>query len=339
MRRRVMFGLLLAVFSFPAGALLYGLNAISYWKSVDHEHVSRVESSLSGIESGYLSGLIPDSGGVAAHLARTLDEKHFWVFKIEDDQGLAWVSRELPDTEGWTKREIEIPLAPGSAPGRMIATVGLNIPERSILSAKAGYKPYLLFVLMLSIGAWLVFFSPRPHASVPSDKRVEEMISCGESESVEFKAAMCRGLKEDTPKQLKENVKKAVVSFLNTHGGTVLIGVTDNGKCVGIDLADSRKRRDADGIDLYRREVEDLIVSAIGGENARKYVCHNRREVRGATIWVIEIRPVRRIDELVYYGGREDLPIRDGARVGWLKQNERDRWIRREFSWRGRLER
>ncbi len=83
------------------------------------------------------------------------------------------------------------------------------------------------------------------------------MIDGGESESVEFKA---RAL-SDAGKVL-DYVSKEVASFLNTAGGTLLIGVDDSGTLSGIDPDIARERTKTD--DAYQRTIFNDLMSAIG---------------------------------------------------------------------------
>jgi len=61
------------------------------------------------------------------------------------------------------------------------------------------------------------------------EQRLQAMIAKGEGLDVEFKA--CRD-------QLPKSVYQTVCAFLNRHGGTLLLGVADDGSIVGIDLGE-----------------------------------------------------------------------------------------------------
>lgn len=62
-----------------------------------------------------------------------------------------------------------------------------------------------------------------------------ELISKGESENLEFKSSlrwdMVNNKRNDN---LKFSVLKTIVAFMNTNGGTLLVGVEDNGNIIGI---------------------------------------------------------------------------------------------------------
>ena len=55
---------------------------------------------------------------------------------------------------------------------------------------------------------------------------LRELISGGENEGLEFK---------ESPR-LKEEISQAVSAFSNANGGSILIGVSNDGKVIGVDI-------------------------------------------------------------------------------------------------------
>ena len=64
--------------------------------------------------------------------------------------------------------------------------------------------------------------------------RIKNILKNGEGLAVEFKEAR---------KQLPENLFETICAFLNTEGGTILLGVRDDGTVTGVDLESVRKLR------------------------------------------------------------------------------------------------
>jgi len=65
---------------------------------------------------------------------------------------------------------------------------------------------------------------------------LEEMIAEGESDELEFKSTLRWDLKETTiNKKLEEVIMKTVAAFANSDGGTLLIGVGDDGEVLGLE--------------------------------------------------------------------------------------------------------
>ena len=78
---------------------------------------------------------------------------------------------------------------------------------------------------------------------------IGELIAAGESATLEFKSSLRWDMRQrQVNKGLQKVIAKAVGGFLNTEGGTLLIGVADDGAVLGIgdDIA-STGRRDRDG--------------------------------------------------------------------------------------------
>ena len=85
------------------------------------------------------------------------------------------------------------------------------------------------------------------------------LISKGESETLEFKSTLRTNLQTgETDKRMEKAVLKTLVAFLNTDGGTLFIGVADDGSIRGADL-ESFENKDKLGLHL-----KNLISSQIG---------------------------------------------------------------------------
>jgi hypothetical protein len=93
---------------------------------------------------------------------------------------------------------------------------------------------------------------------------VRELISSGESESVEFKSSARWDYRAKSPnKALEIAIVKSVSGFLNGKGGVLLIGVDDAGLVIGLepDYKTLTKRPDRDG---YGQFLVTLLSAALG---------------------------------------------------------------------------
>jgi predicted HTH transcriptional regulator len=91
------------------------------------------------------------------------------------------------------------------------------------------------------------------------------LMEAGESSSLEFKAAARFNQHTGSVDSVLEGViSKTIAAFLNTDGGTLLIGVHDSGMPVGIanDLR-TLSRKDQDG---YEQFLMNLVSKSIGVE-------------------------------------------------------------------------
>ncbi len=143
------------------------------------------------------------------------------------------------------------------------------------------------------------FDSSHPEASI------RRLIGKGEGRTIEFKATMRMNLHTQKPgKEIELAWLKAVVAFMNTDGGTLLLGVTDDGEIAGLA---------ADGFandDKCRLHFKNLINRHIGAELSG-YLNFNLVHLDGKQIGVVSCR---RAAEPVYLkGGKtEEFYIRSG---------------------------
>ena len=93
---------------------------------------------------------------------------------------------------------------------------------------------------------------------------IDDLLTAGESQTVEFKSTARWNLHtQASDKKLEHVIVKTVCGFLNAEGGTLLIGVTDDGKLLGLgdDLRTLEKKPDLDGYELFLRQNLDKNLS------------------------------------------------------------------------------
>lgn len=100
-------------------------------------------------------------------------------------------------------------------------------------------------------------FQRTPRDPIPA------LLAAGESDRVEFKSTARINLHTgDKDPRIELVIAKTVAAFLNAEGGTLLIGVDDDGRVLGLadDLA-TLKTPDADRYELWLR---DLLTTTLG---------------------------------------------------------------------------
>ncbi len=108
------------------------------------------------------------------------------------------------------------------------------------------------------------------------------MIRGGETDSVEFKEFIRLDDKKKTA-----DIIKAVISFANTAGGTILIGVTDDAEIVGVDSqVPHDKRKAATFASDYFRSIRDLLKQKL---NRIPPVEMHTEQIGDKTIFVIGV--------------------------------------------------
>ncbi len=101
-------------------------------------------------------------------------------------------------------------------------------------------------------------------SDVQHDATVEDIIQAGESQTIEFKStARWNALANMADPKLEGMVIKTVCGFLNAEGGTLLIGVDDDGNVLGLDddLKTLGSKPDLDGYELMLRQVLEVNLS------------------------------------------------------------------------------
>ena len=101
------------------------------------------------------------------------------------------------------------------------------------------------------------------------DLVVADLIKRGENDTVEFKVAACwSAYYKMADKNMRENIIQAVAAFMNTDGGTVVLGVADNGTVVGLEedykaANPQPKKQNRDGYQLW---LNSVLLNALGKE-------------------------------------------------------------------------
>jgi Schlafen, AlbA_2 len=147
---------------------------------------------------------------------------------------------------------------------------------------------------------------PQQHIdSYSYENEIIALIRAGESSTLEFKSTMRTNLKTGKPgKEIELAWLKAVIGFMNSDGGILLIGVADDGEILGID-ADNFANEDK-----CRLHFKNLLNSHIGAEFTR-FIHLKLTSIRGKTILIIECERVRR-PVFLSMGKNEDFFIRSG---------------------------
>ena len=93
---------------------------------------------------------------------------------------------------------------------------------------------------------------------------LEDLIAEGESDELEFKSTLRWDLKEGTlNKKLEEVILKTVAAFANSQGGTLLVGVADDGEVLGLEWDyHSLGGGDRDKFELHLRNLLNQQVGA-----------------------------------------------------------------------------
>ena len=97
---------------------------------------------------------------------------------------------------------------------------------------------------------------------VAHERPIQELIGMGESATLQFKSTLQWDVVQNqVNKSLRKQVTKTVAAFLNSEGGTLVIGVEDDGKAYGLDrdLASTEN-----SLDRFQALLMTLITDYVG---------------------------------------------------------------------------
>ena len=168
------------------------------------------------------------------------------------------------------------------------------------------------------------------------DQKVEtvaiELIEKGESQTVEFKSTLRIDLKSNKPEKfIEHSVIKTLAAFLNSAGGTLIIGVEDNKNIIGLDI-DFNSFSKHDKLDEFQKHFDNLISKTLGNR-FHHYLKIEFPEIQDKTVCVITIN--KKSEEPVYVindGGQETFYIRRTASTIDLKPSEQIKYIKEHWN-------
>jgi len=147
------------------------------------------------------------------------------------------------------------------------------------------------------------------HKEDKKEDKVKELILNGENETLEIKSTLRFDLKENiVNKKLEYVVAKTISAFLNTEGGTLIIGVDDDNNTLGLEKdIQTLTKQNIDGFELHLRQV----IKKYLGDYFEKYIKVTFPKVDDKEICLIQIsksgKPVFITSE-----GSESFFVRNG---------------------------
>jgi hypothetical protein len=144
------------------------------------------------------------------------------------------------------------------------------------------------------------------------DRELKELIDEGESETVEFKASIRYDIAtKGANSELIRGPVKTISAFMNTEGGTLLVGVKDQGEIIGIEK-DVKTLKHAT-LDGYERHLRQGLIDAIGVEFT-PYVRVSFPEVEGVQVCRVDVGTTPKPVFFAAKGQGKEFYIRSGPR-------------------------
>ena len=154
---------------------------------------------------------------------------------------------------------------------------------------------------------------------------VVDLMEKGETDTIEFKSSMIWDYKKKQPtKEMKVVTARTVSSFMNSDGGILLIGISDDKKVLGLtnDLAQLHG-----SFDELERTFTNAINTHLGKIN-RAYVSLRFEKVNDKDVAVVQVKKRAPRPVYVNYEGEKEFYIRLGNSCQKLDVSEAHEYIK-----------
>jgi membrane protein YdbS with pleckstrin-like domain len=155
------------------------------------------------------------------------------------------------------------------------------------------------------------------------------LIKEGEGLFTEFKETLRYDARRgEISKELEKVIVKTVVGFLNANGGTLIIGVDDQGKIVGLENDyKTLPKKDRDG---FENHISMLVKTMIGLAFA-KYVTVNFEEIENKEICLVTVNEGHKPAYLKNGDNKEDFYVRVGNSTQPYSMSEASEYIKSKW--------
>jgi len=256
--------------------------------------------------------------GLIARIRRNRRRLEFWSAALLGGALLGlFVLRPINDFVAWHEHEVNAPTALVYVQGELSASLLGMKPTKSLFYAGVG----ALFGVLSAIFYGRVLERNQRIERLTSELQhdLAALIAAGESDVLEFKSSLRWDVNEQrTNRGLETVILKSIAGFLNGVGGTLLIGVADDGNVLGLE-ADYKtlKRQNRDGFD---QALMTSIATQLGGDLAPSLQIVFHR-FKGHDVCRIIISPAPR-PVYLDHGGSPKLYLRSGAATRDLNVKE-----------------
>ena len=199
-----------------------------------------------------------------------------------------------------------LPEIDGNHPGALSAQ---SVPINSNLWAPEQFLDFLTArrrLLAKAINEFIEGWLPEIDPDIKDEHGVRHLIAGGENKMLEFKSSLRWDMdKQQVNKNLEGVVVKTLAGFLNTDGGTLLIGVDDSGGIIGL-AGDYGSLKDQSR-DAFERHLQQVVARDLGDALSASYLTVNFHEIDGEDICQVTVDPsnqpvyVENPDQALFY--------------------------------------
>ena len=215
---------------------------------------------------------------------------------------------------------------------------GLILPESEMLSEFIKGRRTFAFtsaisftiVLIATIFLWRRHERDIAQGALPpavnkmTNEEVLQTICAGEDDRLEFKSTLRWNLKTNKPdKAMEIACLKTIAAFLNSEGGTLLVGIEDDGNILGIGTDQFPNE------DKFLLHFNNLINQHLGLENADSF-SFDIRHLDGGDIMIVDCLPSP-APVYVTHDRKEEFYVRVGPGTRPLTTRDALEYIRNHF--------
>ena len=154
--------------------------------------------------------------------------------------------------------------------------------------------------------------------------KIKSLIRAGESKSVEFKQTFSLDIERQVKEpRIEDSAIKTVAAFLNSDGGTLLVGVHDSGEITGNEVEIEKFFKSSDKFLLH---VKNRIKTRIG-EQFYPFINQHLVSVEGRLVLMIECDPSP--DEV--FVDEKDFYVRTNPATDKLEGRKLSDYIKHRF--------
>ncbi len=157
--------------------------------------------------------------------------------------------------------------------------------------------------------------------------QVRALVGADESKTLEFKETyrLCTK-KQEVRKDLEDTVMKTIAGFLNSDGGTLLVGVRDNKEITGINVEIDKLHKGS--VDKFLLQFSNTLKKRIG-EQFYPYIEYNLMEIGPLVqIFAVECKP----SEFECWLDGDDFYVRTNPATQLLKGPKITQYVKTRFS-------
>ncbi|HPX61070.1 MAG TPA: DUF262 domain-containing protein [Deltaproteobacteria bacterium] len=174
------------------------------------------------------------------------------------------------------------------------------------------------------IGAAYELLAKNGPAKTDAVLSIADLAAQGEGTSIEFKGTLRTNLHTgEKDARMEMGILKTIAAFLNSHGGTLVVGVMDDGNPVGVE---ADKFENDDKMLLH---LDNIIKERIGAQHSL-HIQPRFDDYHDKKVLVVECKPGKTA-VFVKDGNEERFFVRGGASTIMLSGSETQEFIKQRF--------